>query len=212
MSFIQLEAVSKQVKKQTLINNVTLKINKGDIATFEGINGSGKTLILKAILGLIKTNGTISINNQQVNTNDEYPIRAGILIENPSLIEKLTAFQNLKLLAQLQDKISDDDITGLLTVLGLEDNIHRKVKHFSLGMKQKVGIAQALLGNNELIVLDEPTNALDEESIDLLVRIIREFKSNQTTFLITSHDSSFINKVSTRPFIVRNGAINEKIS
>lgn len=212
MSFIQLDEVSKQIKKQTLIDNVTLKINKGDIATFEGINGSGKTLILKAILGLIKTNGTISINNQQINIQDTYPIRAGILIENPSLIEKLTAFQNLKLLAQLQDEISDDDIKELLTVLGLEENIHRKVKHFSLGMKQKVGIAQALLGNNELIVLDEPTNALDEESIDLLVRIIREFKSNQTTFLITSHDSNFIKQVSTRSFIVRNGAINEKIS
>ncbi|KRK65796.1 ABC transporter, ATP-binding protein [Companilactobacillus tucceti DSM 20183] len=212
MSFIKLDAVSKQVKKQTLINNVTLKINKGDIATFEGINGSGKTLILKAILGLIKTNGTILINNQQINIQDTYPIRAGILIENPSLIEKLTAFQNLKLLAQLQDEISDDDIKELLTLLGLEENIHRKIKYFSLGMKQKVGIAQALLGNNELIVLDEPTNALDEESIDLLVRIIREFKSNQTTFLITSHDSNFINQVSTRPFVVRNGAINEKIS
>ncbi|MFD1418000.1 ATP-binding cassette domain-containing protein [Companilactobacillus keshanensis] len=212
MSFIKLESVSKQIKGQLLIKNVTFQINKGEIATFEGINGSGKTLILKAILGLIKTNGNISINDQQVNVKNKYPISAGMLIEKPSLIEQLTAFQNLKLLAQLQDKISDDDIIKLLISLGLDGHIHQKVKHFSLGMKQKVGIAQALLGNNKLIVLDEPTNALDEESVASLINIIKDFNTSQTTFLITSHDSNFINQISTKPFIVRNGVINAKIS
>lgn len=210
MSFIELVSVSKQFKQKTLIDDVSLTIEKGDVATFEGINGSGKTLILKAILGLIKTTGSIRVDNYQVNVHDKYPIEAGILIENPNLIERLTAFQNLKLLSQLQNNTNDFNIIQLLILLGLEANVHQKVKSFSLGMKQKVGIAQALLGKNPLIVLDEPTNALDEDSIEVLIQMIKSFNSEQITFLITSHDSNFIKRISTKHFIVRNGAINEK--
>ncbi|WP_125714185.1 ATP-binding cassette domain-containing protein [Companilactobacillus kedongensis] len=211
MILISLQSVSKKVKNRILIDNATLSINQGDIATFEGINGSGKTILLKAILGLIKTTGTIKVNDNLILTKDKYPIKAGILIENPSLIDNMTAFQNLNLLAQLQENISNNDIIELLESLGLSNNVHQMVKKFSLGMKQKVGIAQALLGENPLIILDEPTNALDETSIDNLIKKIKELKNKNITFLVTSHDKELIRKISTRRFVVRNGAVNETI-
>lgn len=212
MKFIELEAVNKRLNDQLLIDNVNLKIDQGEIVTFEGINGSGKTIILKAILGLIKIDGKISIDQQIINPKIKYPISVGILIERPSLFENMTAFQNLKLLARLQDNVNNNDITQLLTLLGLKENIHQKVKKFSLGMKQKVGIAQALLGRNQLIVLDEPTNALDKESIESLVKIIKDFNTDKTTFLVTSHDAQFLQKISTKHFRIENGGIHEKIS
>jgi len=211
MILISLQSVSKKVKNRILIDNATLSINQGDIATFEGINRSGKTILLKAILGLIKTTGTIKVNDNLILTKDKYPIKAGILIENPSLIDNMTAFQNLNLLAQLQENISNNDIIELLESLGLSNNVHQMVKKFSLGMKQKVGIAQALLGENPLIILDEPTNALDETSIDNLIKKIKELKNKNITFLVTSHDKELIRKISTRRFVVRNGAVNETI-
>ncbi|MFD1472841.1 ATP-binding cassette domain-containing protein [Companilactobacillus mishanensis] len=210
MNFIELDSVTKTTKKRNLLNQVSFKIQKGEIVTLEGINGSGKTLILKAILGLIHTSGQISVANSQVRVENKYPIEAGILIENPSLIEGFNAFQNLELLAKLQPRIERYEIYDLLRIFHLDKAGNEKVRKFSLGMKQKLGIAQALLGQNELIVLDEPTNALDKGSIADLITIIKEINESGSTFIIATHDSKFIDEISTRRLYVKDGEVYDE--
>lgn len=210
MAYIRLKNVSKKVKNRLLLNNVSLSIPKGSIATLEGINGSGKTVLLKAILGLIKTSGEISVNEKEVLPNEEYPIKAGILIENPAVVETMSAYKNLELLKVLQDEVSNEDIYDILKEMNLEHTQDEKVKNFSLGMKQKLGIGQAMLGNHPLIILDEPTNALDRESLVKLISYIKRINEKGTTFIIASHDHEFINEVTTKRFLMREGAIVEK--
>ncbi|MGY3746791.1 ATP-binding cassette domain-containing protein [Vagococcus salmoninarum] len=210
MAFIRLKNVSKKVKNRLLLNNVSLSIPKGSIATLEGINGSGKTVLLKAILGLIKTSGEIYVTEKKVLPNERYPIKAGILIENPAVVETMSAYKNLELLKVLQDEVSNEDIYDILKEMNLEHTQDEKVKNFSLGMKQKLGIGQAMLGNHPLIILDEPTNALDRESLVKLISYIKRVNEKGTTFIIASHDHEFINEVTTKRFLMREGAIVEK--
>lgn len=210
MAYIRLKNVSKKVKNRLLLNNVSLSIPKGSIATLEGINGSGKTVLLKAILGLIKTSGEIYVTEKKVLPNERYPIKAGILIENPAVVETMSAYKNLELLKVLQDEVSNEDIYDILKEMNLEHTQDEKVKNFSLGMKQKLGIGQAMLGNHPLIILDEPTNALDRESLVKLISYIKRVNEKGTTFIIASHDHEFINEVTTKRFLMREGAIVEK--
>lgn len=210
MAFIRLKNVSKKVKNRLLLNNVSLSIPKGSIATLEGINGSGKTVLLKAILGLIKTSGEIYVTEKKVLPNEKYPIKAGILIENPAVVETMSAYKNLELLKVLQDEVSNEDIDNVLKEMNLEHTQDEKVKNFSLGMRQKLGIGQAMLGNHPLIILDEPTNALDRESLVKLISYIKRVNEKGTTFIIASHDHEFINEVATKRFLMREGAIVEK--
>lgn len=210
MAFIRLKNVSKKVKNRLLLNNVSLSIPKGSIATLEGINGSGKTVLLKAILGLLKTSGEIYVTEKKVLPNERYPIKAGILIENPAVVETMSAYKNLELLKVLQDEVSNEDIYDILKEMNLEHTQDEKVKNFSLGMKQKLGIGQAMLGNHPLIILDEPTNALDRESLVKLISYIKRVNEKGTTFIIASHDHEFINEVTTKRFLMREGAIVEK--
>ncbi|RMC45247.1 ATP-binding cassette domain-containing protein [Lactobacillus sp. ESL0230] len=208
MSFIELKQVGKVVKKRALLHDINACIEQNSITTLEGINGSGKTLILKAILGLIKVTGSITVNGKLVKPEEPYPVKAGILIENPSLIEEFTAYQNLLLLAKLDSNIQIEEINYLLDYFDLSRFPKQKVKKFSLGMKQKLGIAQALLGRYPLIVLDEPTNALDQESIAKLVKLIHKYQHDGLTFLIATHDSNFVEQVATKELSVQEGTVN----
>ena len=210
MSFIELNEVGKVVKRRPLLHDVSADIPEGSITVLEGINGSGKTLILKAILGLINTSGEVIVNGKKMKVQEPYPIKAGILIENPSLIEEFTAHKNLELLAKLDPDIQEKQINDLLTYFDLTRFPKQKVKKFSLGMKQKLGIAQAFLGAYPLIVLDEPTNALDHESIGKLIRLIDGYNRKGSTFVIASHDHEFVNKVATQKLYVQEGTINHE--
>ena len=210
MSFIELKQVGKIVKRRPLLHDVSADIPEGSITVLEGINGSGKTLILKAILGLINTSGEVIVNGKKMKVQEPYPIKAGILIENPSLIEEFTAYKNLELLAKLDPDIQEKQINDLLAYFDLTRFPKQKVKKFSLGMKQKLGIAQAFLGAYPLIVLDEPTNALDHESIGKLIRLIDGYNHKGSTFVIASHDHEFVNKVATQKLYVQEGTINHE--
>lgn len=210
MSFIELKQVGKVVKRRPLLHDVSADIPEGSITVLEGINGSGKTLILKTILGLINTSGKVIVNGKKMKVQEPYPIKAGILIENPSLIEEFTAHKNLELLAKLDPDIQEKQINDLLAYFDLTRFPKQKVKKFSLGMKQKLGIAQAFLGAYPLIVLDEPTNALDHESIVKLIRLIDDYNRKGSTFVIASHDHEFVNKVATQKLYVQEGTINHE--
>lgn len=208
MSYIELKNVEKTTKRRKLLSNINLNIDKGEITTIQGINGSGKTLLLKAILGILKTTGEVKVADQIVTPKAKFPVKAGILIENPSVINEFSAYKNLDLLAKLDSNIKEKDILELLEYFNLPDE---KVKSFSLGMKQKLGISQAFVGKYSLIILDEPTNALDDESIQKLVDLIKRYNQKYgTTFIIVSHDKDFVNEVSTKKLYIKEGQVYEK--
>lgn len=184
---IKLVNVSKEHQRNQLLNNINLEIERGKVYGFKGRNGSGKTMLLRAILGLIKVEGQVIINNK--------PLKFGVFIEKPSIITEFTALKNLKLVAALKGITDINVMTKYLVELGLDYKDKRKVRKYSLGMKQKVGIAQTLMGEPELIVLDEPTNALDRKSIEKLVQILERLKQQGCTILIASHQFEDIESV-----------------
>ncbi|MGK9044622.1 ATP-binding cassette domain-containing protein [Mammaliicoccus vitulinus] len=204
---IKLIGVSKEHQHNQLLNNINLEIERGKVYGFKGRNGSGKTMLLRAILGLIKIEGEVMINNEPLKFGSKYPLKVGVFIEKPSIIPEFTALKNLKLVAALKGITDINEITKYLVELGLDPKDKRKVRKYSLGMKQKVGIAQTLMGNPELIVLDEPTNALDRKSIEILVQILERLKQQGCTILIASHQFEDIESVVDKVFHVEAGAL-----
>ncbi|WP_301421130.1 ATP-binding cassette domain-containing protein [Mammaliicoccus lentus] len=204
---IKLVNVSKEHQRNQLLNNINLEIERGKVYGFKGRNGSGKTMLLRAILGLIKVDGQVIINNKPLKFGEKYPLKVGVFIEKPSIITEFTALKNLKLVAALKG-ISDINVmTKYLVELGLDYKDKRKVRKYSLGMKQKVGIAQTLMGEPELIVLDEPTNALDRKSIEKLVQILEKLKQQGCTILIASHQFEDIESVVDEVVHIEAGAL-----
>lgn len=210
MTYIKLANVTKIIKKRNVLDNISLELDKGKIYGFRGINGSGKTMLFRSILGLITLNhGSVIIEGQSISKETAYPINTGILIEHPAFIGEFSAYKNLKLLASLDKKIPQSAISDVLIAVGLDPTDNRKTKSYSLGMKQKLGIAQAFLSNPDLLILDEPTNALDETSIDCLINKLIEMNQDGKTILIASHDSTFLNKLTNLIYTLENGSLKE---
>ncbi|WP_239751043.1 ATP-binding cassette domain-containing protein [Mammaliicoccus sp. H-M34] len=204
---IKLVNVSKEHQGNQLLNNINLEIECGKVYGFKGRNGSGKTMLLRAILGLIKVDGQVIINNEPLKFGGKYPLEVGVFIEKPSIIPEFTALKNLKLVAALKGITDINVMTKYLVELGLDYKDKRKVRKYSLGMKQKVGIAQTLMGDPELIVLDEPTNALDKKSIEKLVEILEILKQQGCTILIASHQFEDIERVVDEVVHIEAGAL-----
>ncbi|MBO3061888.1 ATP-binding cassette domain-containing protein [Mammaliicoccus fleurettii] len=204
---IKLVNVSKEHQGNQLLNNINLEIECGKVYGFKGRNGSGKTMLLRATLGLIKVDGQVIINNEPLKFGAKYPLKVGVFIEKPSIIPEFTALKNLKLVAALKGITDINVMTKYLVELGLDYKDKRKVRKYSLGMKQKVGIAQTLMGDPELIVLDEPTNALDKKSIEKLVEILEILKQQGCTILIASHQFEDIERVVDEVVHIEAGAL-----
>ncbi|MBW0762128.1 ABC transporter ATP-binding protein [Mammaliicoccus lentus] len=204
---IKLVNVSKEHQRNQLLKNINLEIERGKVYGFKGRNGSGKTMLLRAILGLIKVDGQVMINNEPLKFGSKYPLKVGVFIEKPSIITEFTALKNLKLVAALKGITDINEMTKYLVELGLDYKDKRKVRKYSLGMKQKVGIAQTLMGDPELIVLDEPTNALDRKSIEKLVQILEKLKQQGCTILIASHQFEDIESVVDEVVHIEAGAL-----
>lgn len=209
MCYLEINNLTKIIKGKKVLDNINLKLDKGKIYGFVGRNGSGKTMLFRAICGLIKPNeGTIKINKKQLHKDISFPESIGVIIENPGFWDNYTAFENLKTLSQIKNIISDDDIMNHLERLNLKDNYNVKFKKFSLGMKQRLAIAQAIMEKPDLIVLDEPTNALDEESCILVRKLLLEEKKRGATILIASHNSEDINLLSDIKFRLADGRVS----
>lgn len=191
------------------IQNLELKVPKGSIYGFLGPNGSGKSTTIRLILGLLKKDtGTVALFGEQFGTKTRLQIlnRVGALIENPSLYEHLNAIDNLKIAANYRQNIPRSRITEVLEIVKLTHAKNKKVKEYSLGMKQRLGLAISLLSNPELIILDEPTNGLDPKGIIEMRTLIKDLNETYgTTIFISSHLLSEIEKTCTHVGIIRNG-------
>ncbi|MEI5926425.1 ATP-binding cassette domain-containing protein [Bacillus sp. TD10] len=208
-NYIKCECMTKRLKGNIVLDNISLSVKKGEFLVLKGHNGSGKTMILRAISGLMRLNsGFVYVDNEIIGKQKQFPDSMGILIEYPSFIPGYTGFQNLKFLSSINNKISDEEIYNIIQRVGLDKTDKRKYKRYSLGMKQRLGIAQALMEQPKLLLLDEPTNALDSDGIKDVLDILKVEKSKGTTIIVASHDVHVLdNEVVDRIVHVNNGKL-----
>lgn len=206
--YLEIIDATKIIDKNKVIDSVNLKFEKGKIYGLKGKNGSGKTMIMRAICGLIKlTEGEVRIEGIPLGKNREFPPSVGALIENPGFIENDTGIKNLKILADIKGEITNSEIEQAMERIGLDPNEKKKVKKYSLGMKQKLGIVAAIMEHPELIILDEPTNALDSESVQKLNDMLKEERKRNALIIISSHDAEELNLLCDVIYNVENGRI-----
>lgn len=206
---IVLNNVSKKFEDNTVLQDVNLRLDYGNIYGFQGINGSGKTLLFKLIAGFLSpSSGEILINDKQIGRDIDFPEECGVLIENPGFIEKLSGYKNLKLLANINNKISDEEIQKWMCFFELDFHSKKKVKNYSLGMKQKLGLIQAIMENQKILILDEPMNALDEKSVIKTRQLLTELKSHRI-ILLSSHNKEDIESLCDEIFSIVDGNITK---
>ncbi|RGZ16517.1 ABC transporter ATP-binding protein [Agathobacter rectalis] len=207
---IQLQNVTKRIKENTVLDNVSYTFKSGFVYGLYGQNGSGKTMLLRAISGLINLDsGSIFIDGEKLHDKIEFPPETGIVIENMELLPECSAKRNLQMLAKIKNIADEKDIIFSLERVGLDPDSDKKVKKFSLGMKQRLNIAQAIFENQKIILLDEPTNALDEEAVQLIYKIIREEKSRGATIIVATHHKEDLKEVCDVILKIAEGKIVE---
>ena len=202
----------KKIGKKEILKGISLKVEKGDILGFIGPNGAGKTTTIKLILGLQGiTHGTVKINGYDVEKDFTKAIRSvGAIVENPDLYMYLTGYENLKLISNLYKSVDDDRIKEVVKLVGLENRINDKVSKYSLGMRQRLGVAQAILHKPNLLILDEPTNGLDPEGIRSIRELLVNLAKNEGMgVLISSHNLSELENFCNKICMIKNGVIIE---
>lgn len=208
---IQLQNVTKRIKENTVLDNVSYTFKSGFVYGLYGQNGSGKTMLLRAISGLINLDsGSIFIDGEKLHDKIEFPPETGIVIENMELLPECSAKRNLQMLGKIKNIADEKDIIFSLERVGLDPDSDKKVKKFSLGMKQRLNIAQAIFENQKIILLDEPTNALDEDAVQLIYKIIREEKSRGATIIVATHHKEDLKEVCDVILKIAEGKIVEE--
>lgn len=195
--YIELKKISKSIKGVKILDDISLKMESGRIYGFQRKNGCGKTMLMRAICGLIRIDsGSIDINGKILHKDISFPQSIGVLIENPSFLNNFTGFRNLKMLADIQCGVSDNEIRKLLSDVGLEPDDKRTYKKYSLGMKQKLGIAAAVMGIPDIVILDEPINAIDENGVENVRKILNNIREKGCIIIIACHDRRELEQLS----------------
>ena len=209
MEILKCSNLKKQIKSKIIVENISFSINKGDIVGFIGPNGAGKTTIIKLILGLMKlSEGKVFINGFDIEKDFIKAIeKVGSIVENPDLYMYLSGYDNLKIIANNYKNISKDRIHEVIKIVGLENRIKDKVSTYSLGMRQRLGIAEAIINEPELLILDEPTNGLDVEGIIEIRNLIKKLSQQGMAILISSHNLAEIDNLCNRIIAIKNGKI-----
>ncbi|MCI1966936.1 MAG: ABC transporter ATP-binding protein [Oscillospiraceae bacterium] len=206
--YIEFHNVSKVIKGSTVLDGIDILFESGKVYGMRGKNGSGKTMLMRAICGFIlPTSGTIDINGEILGKDITFPRSIGALIENPSFIDGDTGFQNLKVLASIQNTIEKRQIRYAMESVGLDPDDTRKYRKYSLGMKQKLGIACAVMENPDIILLDEPINAIDEKGVQQVQAIIQRAKDRGALVLVACHDRDELEFLSDEIYEIESGKI-----
>jgi ABC-2 type transport system ATP-binding protein len=205
---IQLKNASKVIKGKPVLENINIRLQDGKVYGLKGINGSGKTMMMRMISGLIyPTEGTVFMDGKELGKDISFPEQMGILIENPVFLDSYTGFDNLKMLASIRGNASEQDISDALIRVGLDPADKRKYRKYSLGMKQRMGIAAALMERPKILILDEPLNALDAAGIRLFSEIIKREREKGTLIILSCHDEGKLEEYSDILITMENGKI-----
>lgn len=207
-TIIEVHNVSKTFLGETVLKNVELKVGMGKTIGIVGSNGSGKSVLFKLICGFIKpSEGHIKIRGEVLGKRIDFPENVGILINTPGYIEIYSGFKNLQFLAAINNKISDKQIKDTMALVGLNPDNKTKVKDYSLGMQQKLAIAQAIMENQDILILDEPFNALDYKTYNDIKTIIKNLQAADRTILLTSHHYEDIEELCDEVYHIANGEL-----
>ena len=206
---VEIKNYCKSIKSRPILNNVSYNFEYGKIYGIYGHNGSGKTMLLRAIAGLLVPDiGSVVIDGKVLHKDMSFPPSIGIVIENMNLLPQYNAFDNLKILGKIKKTATDEDITTALERVGLKSDL--KVKKFSLGMKQRLNIAQAVFEKQKIILLDEPTNALDNDGVQLIYKLLKEEKERGALVVITTHHKEDLEEVCDVVLKMTEGELHEK--
>ncbi len=205
---IKITHLSKNIKKAVILDDVNMELESGRIYGLKGKNGSGKTMLMRAICGLITpTNGTVEIDGKILGKDISFPESIGVLIENPSFISNYTGMKNLQVLASIQKRIGDEEIRNTLELVGLDPDDKRTFKKYSLGMKQRLGIAEAIMERPDIVILDEPINALDETGAAMIREILHNLRNEGKLIILACHDTEELNFLADEIYEIAEGKI-----
>lgn len=206
---IELNGVSKAFGVNKIYEDVNLKIIKGECVGFVGGNGTGKSVLFQLITGLlIPDSGSVTVNGNLLGQNNQdFPEGVGILINEPGYIDYYSGYKNLQLLAAIQGKTDDITIQKTMSLVGLNYMDKTPVKKYSMGMKQKLGIAQAIMENQDIVILDEPYNALDFRANKEITKILEHLKEEGKTVLITSHQHEYLKRLCDKIYCIDEGKV-----
>ena len=206
---VEIKNYCKSIKSRPILNNVSYNFEYGKIYGIYGHNGSGKTMLLRAIAGLlVPDSGSVVIDGKVLHKDMSFPPSIGIVFENMNLLPQYNAFDNLKILGKIKKTATDEDIKTALERVGLKSDL--KVKKFSLGMKQRLNIAQAVFEKQKIILLDEPTNALDNDGVQLIYKLLKEEKERGALVVITTHHKEDLEEVCDVVLKMTEGELHEK--
>lgn len=210
MTRINVVNYSKIIKGRVILEDVSLSLESGRIYGLKGVNGSGKTMLLRALCGLIyPTSGYVEVDGEKLRKNISFPRSVGALIESPAFLDNFTGYKNLEMIASLKEIASRQDIEDALTETGLDPYDARTYKKYSLGMKQKLGLACCFMEKPDIILLDEPFNALDEESVEKIKKIMIRHKERGALIVLACHDGQSLLSLSDEIYNVVEGRVTK---
>ena len=204
--FLEIKDISKKIGEDYVLREINLSMDKGRIYGLQGKNGCGKSMLMRVICGLVlPTEGKVIIDGEELGKDISFPRSIGVVIEKPGFLDSYSGYQNLKMLASIQGRVEEEGILKTIQRVGLEDVMHKKYRKYSLGMKQKLGIAAAILERPDIVILDEPANALDEKSEEKLWKIVREEKERGALVIVSCHTSEILETVTDQIFRMDGG-------
>ena len=210
---IRVNNATKYIRGSLILNSVTMDLKGGKIYGLKGPNGSGKTMVMRLIGGLIyPTSGEILIDGQKLGSSFDFPPSMGLLIENPAFLPNYTGIKNLELLAEIKSNIKIEQIRNVLTDVGLDPNDERKYRKYSLGMKQRLGIAAAIMEEPDLILMDEPTNALDDNGVEQICQLLRRERDRSAIIILSCHNNATLENMSDELFLVSDGSVRKEVN
>lgn len=208
MKIVEIKNVSKRFGDNIIFDDVSLSIEQGNCVGFVGENGAGKSVLFKMIAGLMNADrGEIYVRDQLVDRDKNFPKDLGFFVNQPSFVDIFDGFENLKLLAEINNKIDDKKIRDTMIAVGLDPDNKTKFKSYSTGMKQKLAIAQAIMEDQDLVLLDEPFNALDTKSNLEIINVINKLKEEDKTIFLTSHQEEYLRKLCNEIYLVNDNKI-----